>query len=220
MYQTAIFDLDGTLLNTLDDLAAAVNAALAAHKMPARSTDDVRRFVGNGYVRLIALCVPANTDEATCASVHDAFQRYYAHHATDLTAPYPGTRELLHKLKEAGVACGVVSNKGDEAVQLLVERFFGELVSVCVGEREGIRRKPAPDSTYAVMRELHADASTCVYIGDSEVDIATAAAAGLPAISVTWGFRSKEELLAAGATTLVHNCSELATAIVQGPASL
>ena len=216
-YQAAIFDMDGTLLNTLDDLAASTNAALAAYGMPGRTTDEVRRFVGNGIPNLIRRAVPAGTDEATQREVFDTFCAHYAEHDADATAPYPGILALLEQLRAAGVLCAVVSNKGDFAVQALCEHYFPEMFAFAVGEREGVRRKPAPDTVNAALAALGVERADAVYIGDSEVDVATAAASGLDCICVTWGFRSVETLLEAGATTLVSTTPELLTHILSGP---
>lgn len=213
-YKAAIFDMDGTLLNTLDDLAASTNAALAAHGMPLRTTDEVRRFVGNGIPNLIRRAVPAGTDEATQRAVFDTFCAHYAVHDADATAPYPGIIGLLEHLRAQGVLCAVVSNKGDFAVQALVEHYFDGLFGFAVGEREGIRRKPAPDTVFAALEALGVEPGEAVYVGDSEVDVATAQASGLDCIAVTWGFRSVECLLEAGATTLVSTADELAAAIL------
>lgn len=213
-YKAAIFDMDGTLLNTLDDLAASTNAALAAHGMPLRTTDEVRRFVGNGIPNLIRRAVPAGTDEATQRAVFDTFCAHYAVHDADTTAPYPGIIGLLEHLRAQGVLCAVVSNKGDFAVQALVEHYFDGLFGFAVGEREGIRRKPAPDTVFAALEALGVEPGEAVYVGDSEVDVATAQASGLDCIAVTWGFRSVECLLEAGATTLVSTADDLAAAIL------
>ena len=213
-YDAAIFDMDGTILDTLDDLAASTNATLAAFGMPTRSTDEVRRFVGNGIRRLISRAVPAGTDETTQDRVFDAFCTYYAEHDAMATAPYPGIPELLASLRDRGVALAVVSNKGDFAVQSLVRRYFPDAFGFAVGERDGIRRKPAPDSVFAALEALGVNADRAVYVGDSEVDIQTAQAAGLPCISCAWGFRSVDTLMAAGARCLVHTTDELAHAIL------
>ena len=213
-YAAAIFDMDGTLLNTLDDLAASTNAALAAFGMPERTTDEVRQYVGNGIMNLIRLATPADTDEATRRAVFDTFCDHYAEHALDVTAPYPGIIELLDELRARGVKLAVVSNKGDFAVQELADHFWKGQLDFAVGEREGIRRKPAPDTVLAALEALDVTPQEAVYIGDSEVDVATAAAAGLDCICVTWGFRSVETLLEAGATQLVDTCDELLELIV------
>jgi phosphoglycolate phosphatase len=213
-YSTAIFDLDGTLLDTLEDLWHADNHALTAFGLPTRSIDEVRRFVGNGLINLVRRSVPEGTDEQRCQEILAELNRHYAVHCEDHTGPYPGVIALLERLRAAGMQVAVVSNKGDYAVQELMPHYFGGLYDACVGEREGIRRKPAPDSVWEVMRQLDAPAEDCVYIGDSDVDVDTARASGIPCISVTWGFRSREFLMEHGATTFVDTPEELAALLL------
>lgn len=210
-YRTAVFDLDGTLLDTLEDLHLSTNAALAAHDMPTHTIDDVRRFVGNGIKLLIHRAVPAGTSPAEEDSVYEDFCAHYAAHCEDHTGPYQGIPELLAHLRAAGVTLAVVSNKGDFAVQELVARQFPGTFDAVLGENEaaGIRKKPAPDMVRAALKRMGATPEGMVYIGDSEVDVQTAANAGCPCVSCTWGFRSVDELLAAGATTLVDTPAEL-----------
>lgn len=215
-YSTVIFDLDGTLLNTLDDLACATNHALARHGLPARTTKEVRAFVGNGIYNLIRLAVPQGSSDDLIRAVHATFDAYYAEHHLDLTAPYPGIMELVEHLHEQGVACCVVSNKGDYAVQPLVRHFFGDRFDFSCGEREadGIRRKPWPDTVFTCMEAVGADAGRTVYVGDSEVDLLTARNAGLPCITVLWGFRDEDYLREQGATTIVRTAHELERALL------
>lgn len=194
----AIFDLDGTVLDTLEDLYLATNFALESSDFPKRSREEVRAFVGNGIRRLTELAVPDGTKKEDIDRVFKVFNEYYALHCADNTKPYDGIKEVLSKLKEKGVKTAVVSNKADYAVQALCERYFDGLFSFAVGEREGIRRKPAPDSVNEVLRVLSADKTEAVYIGDSEVDIKTAENAGMKCISVLWGFRSREMLILNG----------------------
>lgn len=210
-YQTVIFDLDGTLLNTLDDLYASTNYALAQHGLPPRTLDEVRRFVGNGIRNLIRLAVAPHTDDALIDAVHATFDTHYSAHNMDRTGPYPGVTELVQSLREKGIGCCVVSNKGDYAVQPLVEHFFPGLFDVACGEREkdGIRRKPWPDTVLACMAKLNASRGTSVYVGDSEVDLRTAANAGIDCVIVGWGFRDEPFLRAQGAQTIVHTTREL-----------
>lgn len=214
-YQTAIFDLDGTLLNTLDDLAASTNYALREHGLPPRTVDEVRAFVGNGIRNLIRRAVPAGSDEALVEAVHATFDAHYARHDLDRTAPYPGIPELLDRLRARGLRLCVVSNKGDYAVQPLVEHFFPAQFDFVCGEREkdGIRRKPWPDTVLACMRELGSQPDACVYIGDSEVDIQTARNARLDCVLVSWGFRDVAYLLEQGARTIVDTPRELELAL-------
>ena len=208
-YQGILFDLDGTLLDTLGDLTAAVNAALSAHGFPLRSQDEVRRFVGNGIGNLIARAVPDGTDADTVAACLATFRGYYAEHINVYTKPYDGILPLLTDLAAAGVRVGVVSNKIDFAAKALCAAHFGELIPVVVGECEGLRRKPYPDTVNKALTELGLTAADCVYVGDSDVDIQTAANAGMTGISVDWGFRPRESLLAAGATVVCSTADAL-----------
>lgn len=192
--QAAIFDLDGTLLDTLGDLRDSVNAALLRSGLPRRNTDEIRAFVGNGLRRLIERAVPKNTPEKTVEQCLFDFKEHYRSHSMVLTKPYDGIDALLQKLKANGVRLAVVSNKADHAVKTLVDTFFPNLFDCVFGEREGIPKKPAPDAVLAAMHELHACAEETVYIGDSEVDTETARNAKLPCIAVTWGFRDRQIL--------------------------
>ena len=180
MYETIVFDLDGTLLDTLDDLAAAVNATLAKFALPLRTREEVRAFVGNGIVKLMERAV-GSKDRADFAEIVTAFKQYYGEHCADNTKPYDGVMELLQTLKTRGVKTAVLSNKADFAVKALCEQYFDGLILTAVGENEeaGIRKKPAPDSLFAVLDELGASKAETVYVGDSEVDIQTAQNAGV-----------------------------------------
>ena len=193
-YTCAIFDLDGTLLNTLDDLKNAVNAALAKRGYPARTLDEVRLFVGNGVARLIERAVPEGTSAAETAAILADFRDYYNTHINVETHPYAGVAALLGKLRAAGVKIGVNSNKYDAAVQLLMNDHFPGLFDKAVGESETVPKKPSPIGVETLLKALDADAESAVYIGDSGVDEQTAKNAGLPFIWVSWGFRRKEEL--------------------------
>ena len=202
-YDTYIFDLDGTLLDTLQDLATSVNYALRQHRMPEHSIDDVRRFVGNGVRRLMERAVPEGAANPAFEAAFATFREYYMEHSLDTTRPYDGIPELIHELKERGCRMAVVSNKMMAATQELVHHFFPE-IEVAIGEHEaeGIRKKPAPDTVFAAMKQL--GQGSAVYVGDSDVDLATARNSGLPCISVLWGFRDREFLLAHGDTTFVE----------------
>ena len=201
--KAVIFDLDGTLLNTLQDLCNSTNAALKQYGYPGRTLDEVRSFVGNGVKLLIlrALGIENPEDCPDFDDVFAAFRAHYADHSNDCTCAYPGIMELLAKLKEAGAPMAIVSNKLDPAVKQLNEIYFKDFISVAIGENEaaGVKKKPAPDTVYAALRELGVSPEDAVYVGDSEVDIATAKNAGIPCISVTWGFRDRAWLLAHGA---------------------
>lgn len=210
-YRTVIFDLDGTLLNTLDDLHASTNFALASHGLPERSLDEVRRYLGNGIRNLIRLAVQPHTDEQLIDAVHATFDAHYSLHDLDRTQPYSGIINLLGRLRAAGMRCCVVSNKGDYAVQPLVEHFFPGLFDVVCGEREqdGIRRKPWPDTVLACMDKTGSTQGNSVYVGDSEVDILTAQNAGIPCVLVGWGFRDEQFLRERNAQVIVHTVTEL-----------
>lgn len=211
MYSTYIFDLDGTLLDTLTDLAASCNYALRTHGMPEHSIDDVRRFVGNGVRILMERAIPdgdANPDfEATFAT----FREHYMVHSLDTTKPYPGIMDALAELKARGCRLAVVSNKMMAATVELCKHFFPDTIEVAIGENEaeGIRKKPAPDTVFAALKQLGVSGDNAVYVGDSDVDLATARNSGLPCISVLWGFRDREFLLDHGATTFITSPKEL-----------
>jgi phosphoglycolate phosphatase len=213
-YRAAVFDLDGTLLNTLDDLAAAVNYALGQMGMPRRSKAEVRSFLGNGTRVLMHLSVPEGTDEKTELRAFQTFTtRYNAHHA-DATAPYPGILDVVEALRDASVPRAVVSNKPDTDVQALVASYFPGLFDAVVGQREDVRRKPAPDSLQAVMRGLSLSPADVVYVGDSEVDVQTAANAGTDCVIVSWGFRDVPFLREHGANRIVDTPAQLLDAIL------
>ena len=209
MYQTVIFDLDGTLLYTLDDLSAAVNYALRESGFPLRDKNEIRRFLGRGIRNLMERSVPAGTEEAAFEAAFSLFREYYAIHSLDCTRPYEGIPALLEALQSRGIPCGIVSNKVDSAVQKLWQRYFADQVSLAVGERPGVRKKPAPDAVLTILDQLHADPGRAVYVGDSEVDYATAANAGLDCILVDWGYRDRAELEALGARGVVSTPEEL-----------
>ena len=213
-YQLAIFDLDGTLLNTLEDLTDSINYTLSMSGFPKRTIEEVRRFVGNGIRLLVERSVPRGTKEEKVNQIYLAFMEHYAAHCADKTRPYNGVVALLRRLREAGIKTAVVSNKADSAVKELCEKYFTGLLDEAVGEREGIRRKPAPDSIEEVLRNLEIGKAQAVYIGDSDVDVETAANAGLEQIAVTWGFRDKDCLLASGAKVFVSTPEEIDKIII------
>lgn len=211
MYDTYIFDLDGTLLDTLDDLAAAVNYALRQHGMPEHTREDVRRFVGNGVRLLMIRAIPDGEDNPLFEATFQTFRKYYMEHSLDTTRPYDGIPELLGELRARGKRVAVVSNKFYAATSELCHHFFPDTVEVAIGEHEaeGIRKKPAPDTVKEAFRQLGVDSRNAVYIGDSDVDLQTARNAGLPCISVLWGFRDRAFLEAHGATTFVTTPEEI-----------
>ncbi|MDY3240434.1 MAG: HAD-IA family hydrolase [Anaerovoracaceae bacterium] len=208
-YKLAIFDLDGTLLETLEDLHDSTNHALVSQGLPPRTLDEVRRFVGNGIHKLIERAVPEGSSSETVEQVFEEFKTWYAVHCNDKTSAYDGIKEMLLALRKAGVRTAVVSNKADFGVQTLCKTYFSGLLDVAVGQREGIRLKPAPDSVNEVLRLLEIRREDAVYIGDSDVDIDTARNAGMDCISVTWGFRRREFLLEHGAVILADKPENL-----------
>lgn len=208
-YESYIFDLDGTLLNTLDDLAASCNFALRSYGLPEHSVDDVRRFVGNGVRLLMTRAIPGGENFAQFEECYACFRQHYLHHNLDTTAPYPGIMELIAKLNANGKKIAVVSNKFYQATQDLVRHFFGDEIKVAIGERPDIHKKPAPDTVIEALRQLNMPSSTAVYVGDSDVDIDTARNCGMPCISVLWGFRDRDFLIEHGATTLVKTPEEI-----------
>ena len=208
-YKTIIFDLDGTLLNTLVDLYNSVNHAMRDCSFPERTIDEVRRFVGNGVRTLIRRAAPKNITEEQYKAAYDAFEDHYAVHNRDNTAPYDGVVDMLKELRSRGHKLAIVSNKIDFAVQDLKHEFFDDVVDCAVGDREGIAIKPEPDMVYIAMKELGAELSECVYVGDTDVDLATAENSGMPCISVSWGFRSRAELESYNAETIVDDPAEI-----------
>ncbi len=217
MYKTFIFDLDGTLLDTLQDLADSVNYALRQHGMPEHSIDDIRRFVGNGVRLLMERAVPDGAENPQFEVTFATFRQHYMKHSLDTTRPYEGISELIHELKARGCKMAVVSNKMMAATQDLVRHFFPD-IEVAIGENEaaGIRKKPAPDTVFEALRQLGypptshpSPLTSVVYVGDSDVDLATARNSGIPCISVLWGFRDRDFLLSHGATTFVGHPLEI-----------
>ena len=209
MYEVILFDLDGTLLDTLDDLHVSVNAALAEFSYPKRTREEVRAFVGNGIAKLIERAIGAKTPNFD--EVLQAFKTHYFENCMVQTKPYAGIIELLQTLKKKDIKAAVVSNKADAAVQTLAKAYFGDLLCMSVGEDEarGIRKKPAPDTLLQVLQTLGIDKEKTVYVGDSEVDIQTAQNAGVPCISVTWGFKDKPFLLENGGEIFADTAEEL-----------
>lgn len=210
-YTTVLFDLDGTLLDTLDDMMDALNRTMDRFALPHRSRMEVRRFVGNGARRLIELSVGA--DHPALEEILSVYKADYDDNYLVKTAPYPGIMELLDTLRQNSCKIGIVSNKPDSTVQLLGEALFQGKVDICVGEKTGIRRKPAPDTVLSAMQALGSNMDDTVYVGDSEVDLMTAKAANVPCISVTWGFRDRDVLEEAGAQVFADSCENLLQAL-------
>lgn len=207
--KAVIFDLDGTLLYTLQDLADAVNYALRKHAMPERTLEEVRKFVGNGVELLMIRAIPDGRENPEFEETFADFKAYYGDHCKDHTAPYPDVLVLMKELQARGIKMAIVSNKIDFAVKELDRDFFSGLTQAAIGEMEGVKRKPAPDTVLKAMQELGVTPEESIYVGDSDVDIATAANAHIPCVSVTWGFRDVEFLKEHGATTLIDHPLEL-----------
>lgn len=213
----AIFDLDGTLLDSLHDIGAAMNHALATHGLPVHPLADYRRFVGEGVRVLVSRAVPAG-HEALHAPVLAAYKAFYAEHQLDHTRPYPGMRELLARLQGEGVKLAVLSNKPDADTKRLVEALLPDVrFGAVYGERAGVPRKPDPTSALGVAAELEVGPGDCAFIGDTAVDMDTARAAGMYGVGVTWGFRDVEELQAHGARVLARTADELLQALLGAP---
>lgn len=209
MKKAIIFDLDGTLLNTLEDLYQSTNAAMLQYGFPERTLEEVRQFVGNGALTLMKRAVPGGEDNPHLADCLRAFREHYQQHMNDHTGPYPGIMEFLQKLSREEYPMAIVSNKPDFAVRELAEEFFGDVIKVAIGESEGVLRKPAPDTVALAAERLGVLLSDCIYVGDSEVDLETAKNCGIPCASVTWGFRSREYLLSLGAEHTAGSPEEL-----------
>lgn len=212
--QAAIFDMDGTILDTLEDLHESVNVSLERFGFPPRTLEEVRSFVGNGAARLIERAVPPGTDADTIQAVLDFYRPYYEAHARGRTKPYPGIPEALSALRAAGVRLAVVSNKPDPATKQLAAHYFPGAFDAVIGARDGFAVKPAPDALFAAMELLGVSPEAAVYIGDSDVDIATAHNAGTACLSVAWGFRSEAFLREHGASVLLRRPEELLSAIL------
>lgn len=211
MKKAVIFDLDGTLLNTLDDLADSTNYALSKFGYPTRTIEEVRQFVGNGVAKLIERAIPEGKNNPNFEKCLSIFKENYAQNMYNKTAPYNGIIEMLSNLKSKGIKIAVVSNKFDLAVKELCKKYFEGFIDFAAGENEaqGIKKKPAPDTVISVLSEFNFAPEDAVYVGDSDVDIMTAKNSKMPCISVTWGFRDKKFLLENGATILINAPSEI-----------
>ena len=209
--KAVIFDLDGTLLNTIDDLKESTNFALSAFGYPTKTKEEVNSFVGDGVAKLIERAIPNGKDNKDFEPCLQMFKFFYSQNMLNQTKPYEGIIELLEDLKSKGIKTAVVSNKFDSAVKELTKKYFDGLISVSIGEneKEGIKKKPAPDMVLKAIQELGVQTSDTVYVGDSNTDILTAQNTGIPCISVSWGFRTTEFLLKNGAKTIIDYPSEL-----------
>lgn len=215
-YDSVIFDLDGTLLDTLEDLTSAVNHALRTGGYPEHTIDDIRTFVGNGVGMLIRRALPqsADSDNEAFSETLQAFKHYYASHNNDTTAPYHGITQMLDSLQKAGIQMAIVSNKNDPNVKALNKVYFSQWIDLAIGETDGIRRKPHPDSLMKAMETLKVSPSRTLYVGDSDVDVQTAANAGVDCAAVCWGFQTESELRAAGAAVLITEPSQLLPLVI------
>lgn len=208
-YELYIFDLDGTILDTIDDLAISVNYALSVFGFPTLSTSEVADRTGNGVRRLVEESVPANTDKKTTLAVLDVFKQHYFYYCADHTKPYDGIVDMLKELKANGKKLAVVSNKMDSAVQELAKDYFDKIFDAVVGQRDDVRAKPYPDSVDKVIETLGIDESETLYIGDSEVDVQTAINANLDCVGVSWGFRGRQRLKECGAKIVVDKPKDI-----------
>ena len=205
-YRAVLWDMDGTVLDTLEDLWAAVNVSLRRFGLPEASLEQVRAGLGNGAAHLIACCAPEERQEEVLAF----YKPWYDAHCNLNTRPYPGIPELMARLRKQGVRQAIISNKPDPAVQELARIYFPGLLETAVGESETVRRKPNPDAVLAAVEHMGLPVADCVYIGDTEVDLATARNAGMACIAVSWGFRSREQLIQAGAERIAASAEDLA----------
>ncbi len=208
-YKAVLFDMDGTVLDTLDDLADSVNRSLREFGLPEVSRFQVGQSLGNGAKYLIRHCLPEGSDEALCEQVLAFYKPWYDAHCRIKTKPYDGILQLMETLRADGVSQAIISNKPDSAVQELAEAFFPGLMDVVIGESPAVKRKPSPDTVLAAASQMGLMASDCVYIGDTEVDLETARNAGMDCIPVSWGFRTEEQLCAAGAEEIIRSPEEL-----------
>ena len=214
-FRAAVFDLDGTLLDTLQDLGACADEALRQYGFPGHTMEEYRSYIGNGIPRLIARAVPEGTSEENIGKALTAYRAYYEEHCRIKTKVYDGLPGMLCELKKHGVKTAVVSNKPDAAVKKLSCEYFGDQMNYAIGASDGVRCKPYPDMVEAALRALGAEKKDAVFVGDSEVDVQTGLNAGLPVIAVSWGFRPREVVIAAGAEKIADNASELKQYILE-----
>ena len=208
-YDTVLFDLDGTLLNSLEDLSDSVNAALREAGYPQRSMQEIKKFVGNGAWLLVARALPDNTENRVIEHCIELFRKYYKQKMNHKTKPYDGIIDLLKELQIRNIKMGIVSNKYDLAVKFLCKEFFSPYIQVAIGENEKIRKKPSPDGVWAAMQELNSKKEKTIYVGDSDIDIQTAKNAGVFSVGITWGFQTKETLLKENPWKIVDSPAEI-----------
>lgn len=213
-YDTVIFDLDGTLLYTLEDLTDCINHTMALFGYQERTIDEIRNFVGNGIGLLVRRALPEYVSDSQYEIVFTEFKKYYTENCQIKTRPYGGIPELIGKLKSMGVKQAIVSNKNDTAVKELTKKYFGDSIDVAIGDRDGYERKPAPDSVYEALSQLGSTKEKAIYVGDSEVDIETAKNADMMNVLVTWGFRDRERLEEQGGRNFIDRPEELLGYIV------
>ena len=214
-YQAVLFDMDGTVLDTLDDLCDSINHSLAEFSLPQVSREHVRQCLGNGAAFLVSHSIPAGSSPELEADVLAFYKPWYDAHCLIKTAPYEGILPMMQSLKEQGLRLAIISNKPDRAVQELSDAFFPGLLELSVGESPSVRRKPAPDTVLTASSQIGLSVDQCVYVGDSEVDLETARNAGMDCISVTWGFRDEAQLIEAGASVLVRTPEELESLLLR-----
>ena len=214
-YQAVLFDMDGTVLDTLDDLCDSINHSLAEFSLPPVSREHVRQCLGNGAAFLVSHSIPAGSSPELEANVLAFYKPWYDAHCLIKTAPYEGILPMMQSLKEHGLRLAIISNKPDRAVQELSDAFFPGLLELSVGESPSVRRKPAPDTVLTAASQIGLSVDQCVYVGDSEVDLQTARNAGMDCISVTWGFRDETQLIEAGASVLVRTPEDLESLLLR-----
>ncbi len=214
-YQAVLFDMDGTVLDTLDDLRDSINHSLAEFSLPPVSREHVRQCLGNGAAFLVSRSIPVDCSPELEADVLAFYKPWYDAHCLIKTAPYEGILPMMQSLKEQGLRLAIISNKPDRAVQELSEAFFPGLLELSVGESPSVRRKPAPDTVLKAASQIGLSVDQCVYVGDSEVDLQTARNAGMDCVSVTWGFRDEAQLIEAGASVLVRTPEELKSLLLR-----
>lgn len=216
MIKTVIFDMDGTILNTLDDISNSINVSLKHHQLPIKSTDEVRMAVGRGAINLIEDVVPKDSDQKLINSVYKVYQAYYDQHSNDLTKPYPHILEVLKQLKKMGYKLAVVSNKYEYLVRELNSNVFENIFDVSIGETKDLPIKPAPDMLFKAIKLLDSTIEESIFIGDSDTDMKTAVNANISSIGVTWGFRDKETLIKEGAKYIISDPFDMIKIISEG----
>lgn len=218
-FNTIIFDMDGTLLNTIEDIADSVNYILKKYGYPQRTYDEIISFVGNGSERLIGLSLPEGRNTPNFNKYLEEYKEYYLEHNNIKTSPYEGIMELLKELSERNYKLAIVSNKNDNNIKNLSKIYFGDYIKTAIGQSEDVKRKPAPDMVHNALKEIGADTENAVYIGDSEVDIYTAKNANMHCVSVCWGYRDEELLKEQGAEYLIYEPYELIEFLGENPMS-